>query len=155
MDVDVVARELRAGLAETREYLLAHHEPAEYDRCYCVRARGREEHLCARCLGVYPGILLGLLAVRYGLVPNLQFLAVATLPALALVDWTLTGLGKRDGTNPVRTGTGVALGVGYGLGLGRLLFLGDARVVVVGVGYAVVAGALLLYSLRSSGDSGH
>lgn len=152
MDVDVVVRELRAGLAETRQYLLAHHEPAEYDRCYRVRVRGREEHLCARCLGVYLGILVGLLAVRYGGATDLQFLAIATLPALALVDWTLTALGDFDGTNPVRTGTGLALGIAYGLGLGRLLFVGDARVVGIGLGYAVVAGVLLLRSFRSSTD---
>ncbi|MGZ0747431.1 DUF2085 domain-containing protein [Haloparvum sp. AD34] len=152
MDADVVARELRAGLAETRQYLLAHHEPAEYDRCYRVRVRGREEHLCARCLGVYPGIVVGLLAVHLGWLPDLQLLAVATLPALALGDWALTALGDRDGTNPVRTWTGVALGVGYGTGLGRLLFVGDARVVGIGLGYAVVAGMLLLRSFRSPSD---
>lgn len=152
MDTDVVARELRAGLAETRRYLLAHHEPAEYDRCYRVRVRDREEHVCARCLGVYPGIVVGLLAVILGWVPGLQFFAIATLPTLALADWAVTALGDADGTNPIRTGTGAALGAGYGLGLGRLVVLGDVRVVAVGLAYAVVAGALLRHSIRSADD---
>jgi len=152
VDRDVLVREVRAGLAETRRYLLAHHRPGEYDRCYHVRVRGHDERVCARCVGVYPGIVAGLVAVALGWAPGWQFLALVTLPAVALVDWAVTAIGDRDGTNPVRTATGAALGVGYGLGLGRLALVGDGRVLLVGVGYALVAGTLLLAWLRLDGN---
>ena len=58
----VDAEEFREGVAETRRYLLSHHEPEEFDRCYAPSVRGRRVHLCARCCGVYPGIAAGLLA---------------------------------------------------------------------------------------------
>lgn len=150
--MDVVARELRAGLAETRQYLLAHHEPHEYDRCYRVRVRGRDEHVCARCSGIYPGIALGIAAVLYGWFPGLQFGALVVLPAFTLVDWAVTAFGDVDGANPLRTATGLALGVGYGLGLGRVVWAGDLAVVAVGIGYAAVAGALLIAERWSAGD---
>ncbi|OAQ51944.1 hypothetical protein HTG_14930 [Natrinema mahii] len=136
--------ELRKGLAETRTFLLAHHLPAEFDRCYAVTVFGRRLHLCARCLGVYPGIAAGLLA---SFVWNgAGLLAVAVLPAPALFDWTVTTFSARRGSNPVRTVTGFLLGCGYGLGLA--LLAGGSSVQVLGIGalYATISGCLLYYS---------
>ncbi len=58
--------EVRAGLAETRRYLLSHHKPEEWNRCHAVGIPGRKRplRLCARCSGIYPGIALG---VAYGM----------------------------------------------------------------------------------------
>lgn len=135
--------EVRAALAATRPYLLSHHEPAEWDRCYAPTLLGRRVRLCARCLGVYPGIGLGLAALLADLPVPSGLAAVAFLPLFALVDWTLTAFTGRRGTNTVRTATGAALGYAYGLGLG-LLFGGDLRVLAVGAAYALVAGVLVL-----------
>lgn len=135
--------ELRAGLAETRRYLLSHHEPADYDRTYAVSVRGRRERLCARCTGVYPGILLGLVAglLEAGPLASTALLLVLALPAL--VDWTVTRFTPRSGHNLVRTATGLLLGYGYGLGLVAISLRSDLRVLAIGAGYGLVAAALL------------
>lgn len=54
--------ELETGLTRTRRYLLSHHEPEDYHKCWRLQAFGHHHHLCARCTGIYPGILAGLLA---------------------------------------------------------------------------------------------
>jgi len=152
--------EVRAGLAETRRYLLAHHEPGDEERTYAVAVLGRRERLCARCTGVYPGILAGLLvglaAVgRLGgadaLRPLASTLLVAVLPLPALVDWTATRIGGRSGTNPLRTATGLLLGYAYGLGLVQLLLAGELRVLAVGAGYGLLAAALLWHRRGTAG----
>ncbi|MFW6437072.1 MAG: DUF2085 domain-containing protein [Halococcoides sp.] len=142
MDVD--RSELRRGLAAARPYLLAHHVPGRRDRCYRV---GRFD-VCARCAGVYPGIVLGVLAFGFAPRPLASPVLVAVLPLPALLDWTITTLGHWSGTNIVRTATGAALGYGYGLGLGHLLLAGDLRVLAVGVAYAALAGGLLAVARR-------
>lgn len=141
--VDIDREEFGRGLRETRRYLLSHHPPADYHKCYRVAPFGRTVRLCSRCVGIYPGIVLGLLG--YLLVPpsTPTFLGVAVLPAPALVDWTVTTYTGRSGHNVVRTLTGLLLGIGYGLGLGMVVGGLDGRVIVVGVVYGVVAGVLL------------
>jgi uncharacterized membrane protein len=142
--------ELRTGLVETRRYLLSHHEPEDYDRTYAVRVFGRRERLCARCTGVYPGILAGLLAgfLEPGPLASTALLLVVPLPAL--VDWTLTRFTPRAGHNLVRTATGLLLGYGYGLGLVALLLRGDLRVLAIGAGYGLLSAALLWHRDRDA-----
>lgn len=134
---------VRAGLAETRRYLLSHHEPAEHYRCYAPVVFGRRVRLCARCSGVYPGILAGLLAVLVGPAALSRFAVVAVLPLPALLEWAATAFTDRRGWNGVRTATGALLGYGYAIGLGRLFLAGDLRVLAVGVGYGLAAAGLL------------
>lgn len=135
--------ELRAGLAETRRYLLSHHEPADDDRTYAVTVGGRQERLCARCTGVYPGILVGLLAGVLAAGPLASTALLLVVPLPALVDWTVTRFTPRSGNNLVRTATGLLLGYGYGLGFVTLLLRGDLRVLAIGAGYGGIAAALL------------
>ncbi|AWB27870.1 DUF2085 domain-containing protein [Halococcoides cellulosivorans] len=136
--------ELRAGLRATTPYLLAHHTPDAWDHCYRTTILGRTIRLCARCLGIYPGVLVGLvLATALPSGPGLALVAVGPLPAL--LDWTITGLTDRRGVNPVRTATGAALGIAYGVGLWTLVVDRSAVVFAVGVGYALLAvGALVV-----------
>lgn len=136
--------EFRAGLAETRRYLLSHHEPSGYHRCYTLAVLGRRVRLCARCSGVYPGIAAGVLGFRYGPAAMAGIALVAALPLPALVDRAVTTVTDRRGANPVRTATGAALGYGYGVGLGLLFVRGDLRVLVVGVAYGLAAVGLVL-----------
>lgn len=140
--------ELRRGLAETRRFLLSHHEQSEYYRCHTVQMRERCVHLCARCSGVYPGIALGV--VGHSLVPDaaVVLVLVGLLPLPALVDWAVTSFTPRRGKNAVRTATGLLLGAGYGLGLTRLAGGWDLPVVAIGLGYGVLA-ALLIAADRS------
>lgn len=144
--------EVRKGLAESQQYLLSHHEPRDYHRCYAPQIRGRTVRLCARCSGVYPGIALGLGLFVTSLLGAVHFLLVAFLPLPALVDWTVTHFGTTEGWNAVRTLTGFLLGVGYGLGLGHLLLGGDLFVLAIGAGYGLLAGSLLAVHQRRRSD---
>jgi uncharacterized membrane protein len=134
---------LRAALAETRHYLLAHHEPHRYHRCYAVRVRGQTVRLRARCSGVYPGVAAGLALFLTGLFASVHLAVVALFPLPALVDWLVTHVRSTDGWNPVRTTTGFLLGTGYGLGPGLLVLDGELLVLGVGIGYALLAGVAL------------
>lgn len=142
--VPVDRTELKRGLSETRRYLLSHHEPGEWYRCYRIRVFGRTVRLCARCSGIYPGILVGLLASLGGLLPVPSLTMLAVLPAPALVDWVLTTFTDRRGYNAVRTATGALLGYAYGSGLGFLLSGVLVPLLVIGACYGVVAVLLLI-----------
>jgi len=135
--------ELKKGLAETQRYLLSHHEPSGYHRCYALQIRGRTVRLCARCSGVYPGIAVGLGLFVTSVLSAVHLLLIAVLPVPALVDWTVTHFRPVDGWNSIRTLTGFLLGTGYGLGLGHLLLGGELLVLAIGVCYALLAGVAL------------
>lgn len=135
--------ELRAGLAETRRYLLSHHEPEAYHRCYRLSVRGHVVRLCARCLGIYPGIAIGLMAAAFHVATGLQPVMLLFFPAFALIDWTVTTFTASEGTNVIRTGTGTLLGIAYGLGLWMGLVDGASWVPLVGIGYGSLAAVLL------------
>ncbi|QLD89211.1 DUF2085 domain-containing protein [Natronomonas salina] len=134
---------VRTALAATRPYLLSHHQPGEWDRCYAPRVGGRRVRLCARCLGIYPGILAGLLAALIGSPLPTGLWVVTLLPMPALVDWAVSAFTARRGWNPVRTATGFGLGYAYGVGLATLYLTGDLRVLAIGVVYGLLAGFLL------------
>lgn len=141
-------REVRAALAATRPFLLSHHEPADWDRCYAPTLRGRRVRLCARCLGVYPGIAVGLFATAAALPLLTGAIAVTALPLPALLDWTTTTFTPRRGSNSVRTVTGAALGYAYGVGLWTLVVAGEPWVLAVGAAYGLVAAVLLFVERR-------
>ena len=140
--IAAIGREFRRGLASTRPYLLAHHEPEEFDRCHALTVRDRTVRLCARCSGVYPGILAGLALVATGTGKPLWPLLVAVGPAPALADWAATQ-GDRNGSNAVRTATGLALGAAYAVGLAWLLTGGPLWLLAVAGGYGAAAATAL------------
>ena len=131
-------------------FLLAHHPPAQYHRCVRV---GRL-HLCARCLGMYPPLVAGLVVQLVLTVHH-----AAALVAHPWEQWVLVGLmspaawdwirGRFDpdrGTNPGRYVTGFLLG----LGLARTVYLnarspleGPALDAVVFLVIVVAFGALI------------
>lgn len=137
--------EVRAALAATRPYVLSHHEPEEWDRCYAPSVGSHRVRLCARCLGIYPGIVAGIVASLLASPLPTGLWVVAGLPLPALVDWTATAFTDRSGWNSVRTATGVLLGYAYAVGLGLVLGDMDLRVILVGIGYGAVATTLLYY----------
>jgi uncharacterized membrane protein len=143
--------EFSAALAETRRYLLSHHEPEASHRCHAPVVFGRRVRLCARCSGIYPAIAAGLATFLFGPARLSGIAVVAALPLLALLDWTATAFTPRRGSNWVRTATGAALGYGYSVGLGRLFLAGDRRVLAVGVAYGAVAAVLLAIHRRAGG----
>lgn len=132
--------EFKKGLSATGTYLLSHHEPSEWYRCYAISVGGRTIRLCARCSGIYPGIAIGLFASLGGTVGAVPIGLIAVLPAPALIDWAVTTFSDRGGYNLVRTVTGALLGVGYGLGLATLLSGRILPVVAIGLLYGLLAG---------------
>lgn len=136
--------ELRRGLAETQPYLLSHHEQSEWYRCYAPVVFGHRIRICARCFGIYPGILTGIIAYLIAPASFSHLYLVVVLPLPALADWVLTSFTKRHGYNIVRTTTGALLGYGYGLGIGLLFGESEIRILVLGVVYALAAGGLII-----------
>jgi len=136
-------QEFRTGVARTRRYILSHHEPCRWYRCYNVGLFGRRVRLCARCSGIYPGIIAGLLAYVVYTVPINMLYIIAIAPLPALIDWSLTTFTAHRGTNSVRTITGLLLGYGYGLGIGQVFINNNYQVIIIGIIYGAVAAALL------------
>jgi uncharacterized membrane protein len=99
-------------------FWLSHHHPHELNRTY--RLGG--VHVCARCLGTYPVLLLAIAAqvsIKAPLHHALDPVAALALPVPALLDWSIGRFRPAAGSNLVRTLTGVLLG----LGLGRTLYV--------------------------------
>ena len=102
---------MRYGL----RFFLSHHRPEHEHRC--VRVLGQP--ICARCLGMYPPLLVGLLLLFWleggGRAPAgpLPFegiiLTVLVIPAL--LDWIRGRVRPRSGSNLVRLSTGALLGL--------------------------------------------
>jgi uncharacterized membrane protein len=98
-------------------------------RAICHGFPERSLAVCARCTGIYAGILAGLALFR--LLPPirervLRVVALAALTPLAIDGLTqLTGL--RESTNPLRIATGLIAGLAFGLWiLGAVQRHGDA-----------------------------
>ena len=153
MSESSVLDEVRAGVRETGQYLLSHHERADWDRCYAVGARWRDRpvRLCARCSGIYPGILAGALFAATHAVP-VSLLFVALLPVPTVAERALEAVTSFEGSNRLRTATGALLGSGYGIGLVGLT-RPAMRLGVLAVGAAYVAVAVALLSLERIGDA--
>ena len=83
----------------------------------CLELFGEPMPLCARCVGIYAGMLCGIIA--FWAVPLLRervmrAFAFACLTPLAIDGLTqLTGL--RESTNPLRLATGAIAGLAFGL----------------------------------------
>jgi len=83
----------------------------------CLELFGTPMPICARCVGIYAGMLVGIVA--FWAVPLLRerimrAFALAAVTPLALDGLTqLTGL--RESTNPLRVATGVIAGLAFGL----------------------------------------
>lgn len=98
--------------------LLSHHRADQFHLCY--RVPGTRVCLCARCVGIYPGLALALILGRalgpwpWWLDWGLLFLA----PLPALIEWGLTAAtGRPERANWIRSLTGLGLGVGLGTNL--------------------------------------
>lgn len=73
--------------------------------------------ICARCTGIYLGLLAGLAA--FWLIPLLQERVMRIVAFAAVIPLAVDGLtqllGLRESTNPLRLATGMAAGLAFGL----------------------------------------
>ena len=98
------------------KFTLSHHYSHQYNRCYKI---GRL-HFCARCLGLYPILLIFIFLQFYiEISPLWESVLLFLFPMPALIDWSIAVLIQNKGLNSIRTSTGFLLG----LSLGRLIYL--------------------------------
>lgn len=142
------SEELRKGLKRTSRYVLSHHRPEDFNRCYHLSFLNHSFHLCARCSGIFPGIFTGLaLAFWLNFQISLPLIALSGIPTL--IEKYFTGVKKYEGFNSLRTLTGFILGFGYVQAI--LLFLenpGNIFLYAMAVFYLAAAAILL----KADGD---
>ena len=97
-------------------FLLSHHSPEKLNRTIHISIKGRHLYLCARCTGVWTGMMSIFLAFFSVDLPAwLYVLLLAVLPAPATVDWITQSCKLRESRNAIRIGSGFLLGVSWGL----------------------------------------
>jgi uncharacterized membrane protein len=98
-------------------FLLSHHSPKKLHRTIHIRMRGKDLYLCARCTGLWAGIISTLLAFFSGIIFPIWFFLplLMVLPAPAMFDWVTQSCKLRESRNAIRIGTGCLLGIAWGL----------------------------------------
>ena len=91
-------------------FWLSHHRDDELHRTFAIAGL----HVCARCLGVYPLMVLGMVALFAARAPltwryDVPFALALTAPAL--LDWSIGRFRPGWFSNSWRTFTGALLGV--------------------------------------------
>jgi len=83
----------------------------------CLTLFGAPMPICARCVGIYAGVLAGLLF--FWLLPWLREAVMRRVAIAAVVPLAIDGLtqlaGLRESTNPLRLATGLIAGFAFGL----------------------------------------
>lgn len=83
----------------------------------CLELFGAPMPICARCVGIYAGMLLGILA--FWAVPLLREKVMRIVAIVCVAPLALDGLtqlsGLRESTNGLRVATGVIAGLAFGL----------------------------------------
>jgi len=83
----------------------------------CIEAFGVPMPICARCTGIYLGLIAGLLA--FALIPFVTEKLMRTISFIAVTPLAIDGLTQlarlRESTNPLRLATGIAAGLAFGM----------------------------------------
>jgi uncharacterized membrane protein len=144
MDCKLILDETKIALKETSKYILSHHQPEEYYKCYSLNILNKKIHVCSRCLGIYLGILTGICFFPQDTL-NLRsyYILIAILPLFTLIDWSISAFKIHRSNNLLRTGFGVLLGVSYSTG-SMILFKTFPNYYIISVGLAYALVSLLL-----------
>lgn len=141
--------ELKKGLRKTAPHILSHHSVSEYYKCYTLEFK-HKVRICARCIGIYSGILLGVIILITNAIPErIQKFAIIVFPFFALLDWSFTEFTTHKGRNTIRTISGLILGVAYTFAL--FLFITkfpNYLVITTGAAYGAIATLLLFIKNR-------
>lgn len=139
-------------VGEDRVYaLLAHHEPDKFYKTVEVRFFNKKIRLCARCTGIYFGIISTIIYLLL-LLPISQSLSrviIYFFPIPAMLDWGLEKYNLWKGNNATRIVSGFLLGICY-------VFLWtkfiqnpfDIKVWLIAIVYVIIAYFVLKYSSR-------
>ena len=97
--------------------ILSHHRPEKLHRSIHISFRNRNIYLCARCTGLYSGILSVFVAWFLGFdFPVWLYLPLLSiLPLPSAVDWVTQSCKLRESRNTIRVCTGFLLGISEGL----------------------------------------
>jgi len=83
----------------------------------CLDLFGVPMPICARCVGIYGGLLVGLIA--FWLLPLVTERVMRTIAFIAVTPLAIDGLTQlarlRESTNPLRLATGIAAGLAFGM----------------------------------------
>ncbi len=94
-------------------YLLSHHATGEHYRCYGLTIFSIRLHFCARCLGIYLGILGGYITFE----PTSKLTCIARLILGPLIltafDWLYCKAVSSKGNNLLRTLSGLGIGLSF------------------------------------------
>ena len=100
---------------EIRKYLLSHHEPKDYNRCFLIKIGDKEYYICSRCSGWYISFILFWIILFMGidLILNYKTIILYLFPIPAIVDWSLHRFNVCDGNNFFRILTGFLIGLTF------------------------------------------
>ncbi|MBD3158104.1 MAG: DUF2085 domain-containing protein [Candidatus Lokiarchaeota archaeon] len=106
-------------IKESMHVMLSHHPPSLYGHCLRVSAFGHSLYLCARCAGIYGGLLIGIAFLFLTSVPLTPpwfwFLLAVGLGMATVTDWVTQRLTYRKTTNDVRALSGFISGLGLSI----------------------------------------
>lgn len=143
-----ILKELKKGVGETSKYILSHHEKEDYYKCYLLKIKNRHVAFCSRCLGIYLGILLGILVLNFQILDkNFSYLIISFFPLFALIDWSISAFTKSKSNNFIRTSSGVFLGIAYAFGF-FLFFKTFPNYFILSIGFFYAIIAFLLIKIK-------
>lgn len=137
-------------VGEDRFYaLLAHHEPDKFYKTFEVSFFYKKIRLCARCTGIYSGIIFTILYFLLSLhiSHSIALIIIYVFPIPAILDWGIEKYNLWKGNNTTRLVSGFLLGICY-------VFLWtkfirnpfDIEVWVIAIVYVIIAYFVLRYS---------
>ena len=100
-----------------RKYLLSHHLPQDYDRCFLIKVGNKSYRICARCIGWYLSFLIFWLLLLFNIdfLLNYKIIILYFFPIPAIFDWSLHKLRNLKGTNILRVLSGILIGLTFAM----------------------------------------
>ncbi len=148
MGLNYLLKELKRGLSEVSKYILSHHKKEDYYKCYLFKIKNKQIAFCSRCLGVYLGILLGIVLLTFQIPnKNLYYFVIAFFPIFALIDWSISAFKKSKGNNILRTSSGIFLGIAYAFGF-FLFFKTFPNYYIICIGFFYIVLTFLLIKIK-------
>lgn len=143
LDMEPFAWTRKDDVRESVHMMLSHHPPSLFGHCLRLTFRGKSIYFCARCSGIYGGLLLGIpiLFLLDALTPGVLlqptwtwFLIALAMGFATTTDWVTQRLTPRKTTVRIRAVTGFLSGFGLAIIflLGDLLYMLSALIIMTG-----------------------